>query len=114
MTPEERLQSLQEWAEGQKYVRPGEGGTLGFGVRNMQAMVYGGPVHYVHHQYDAPIAPPSYETATRQDSAGSGKEGKTANPVKRWLKKRKESKRSVTEPNAGDQLPDYQSLPHET
>lgn len=89
MSPEERLESLKAWAEEQKYVRPGEGGTLSFGIggiRDMRSQSYSGPVRYVPPQYEAPIAPPSYETATAP--------ARRAGPVKRWLEKRKEKKRS--------------------
>lgn len=34
MTPEERLASLTAWAEKQKYVQPGEGGTFAVGEFN--------------------------------------------------------------------------------
>lgn len=90
MTPEERRQSLQEWAEEQKYVRPGEGGTLSFGmggVRDMRTQSYSGPVRLVPPQYDAPIAPPSYDTAMESSV-------KKAGPVRRWLEKRGKKKRS--------------------
>lgn len=89
MTADERLESLKAWAEEQKYIRPGEGGTLSFGtggVRDMRAQSYSGPVRYVPAQYEAPIAPPSYETATAPT--------KQTGPVKRWIEKRKERRRS--------------------
>jgi len=44
MTPAERLASLQSFAEEQKYVRPGEDGTLPRGPGAMQALVFGGPL----------------------------------------------------------------------
>ena len=89
MSEEERLQSIKAWAEEQKYVRPGEGGTLGTGVRNFatQGIVYSGPVRYVHHGYEAPIAPPSYETATRQASVDSQEKQKKGGKLKQWLDK---------------------------
>ena len=87
MTPEERLQSLREWAEEQKYVKPGEGGTLStYGLGKVQQLAYKGPVKFVPHQYTAPIAPPSYETAMAEDAQ---KEKKKKGAVKRWLEKRK-------------------------
>lgn len=88
MSAEERLESLKAWAEEQKYVRPGEGGTFSFGsggIRDMRTQSYSGPVRHVAPQYEAPIAPPSYETATAPVKKG---------PVKRWFEKRKERKRS--------------------
>ena len=89
MTPEERLESLKAFAEEQKYVRPGEGGTLAFGIgglRDMRTQSYSGPVRMLAPaQYNAPIAPPSYETATATKKSGL---------VKRWLDERKEKKRS--------------------
>lgn len=99
MTPEERLQSLQEWAEEQKYVRLGEGGTMPFGhgsLRNMtgsipQPEAYTGPVRYVppsSRHYSTAIAPPSYETAT---ATASGSDGKKSG-IKKWFGKRKEKK----------------------
>lgn len=92
MTPEERLQSLREWAEEQRYVRAGEGGTLPFGIgfrHSTSTQAYTGPVRYVPTQYTAPIAPPSYETAM-----ALGSEGKKPGAIKKWLEKRKEKKRS--------------------
>ena len=88
MTPEERLASLQQWAEEQKYVKPGEGGTLSmYGLGNVQQLAYGGPVKFVPHQYAAPIAPPSYETVVAEDAQKEKKKGK----VKRLLEKMKPS-----------------------
>jgi hypothetical protein len=88
MTPEERLASLQQWAEEQKYVKPGECGTLStYGLGNVQQLAYEGPVKFVPHQYAAPIAPPSYETAMAEDAR---KEKQKKGPVKRWLEKRKQ------------------------
>ena len=91
MTPEERLESLKQWAEEQKYVRPGEGGTLPCGVRGVQSLAYGGPVHYVEPQYKAPIAPPSYETAVREATKSSKQK---SGPLSKWREKRKERKAS--------------------
>lgn len=109
MTPEERLQSLKDWAEEQKYVRPGEGGTLPFGVGSMQGLVYGGPVRLVQSQYTAPIGPPSYETAMRSKSESSSKK---PGPVKKWLDKRKAKKeQKMRRDCAVDEAPPYTERP---
>ena len=96
MTPEERLESLKAWCEEQKYVRPGEGGTLGCGISNLQGVVYDGPVKIVQSQYLAPIAPPSYDTAMRTKSLEEERK-EPKGPVKRWLQKRKEKKEGRVE-----------------
>ena len=86
MTAEERLESLKAWCEEQKYVRPGEGGTLS-GPRQIRQMSYSGPVKIVHHQYSAPIAPPSYDTAMAE-SAKKDKKDKKGGLMKRLLKRK--------------------------
>ena len=108
MTPEERLKSLQEWAEEQKYVRLGEGGTLPFGacgsLRAMavsgipkQPQAYTGPVRYVPPSHNSiSIAPPSYDTVMASASGNDGAKEKTG--IKKWFSKRnkeKERSRSV-------------------
>ena len=67
-------------------MKPGEGGTLStYGLGKVQQLAYKGPVKFVPHQYTAPIAPPSYETAMAEDAQKEKKKG----AVKRWLEKRK-------------------------
>ena len=85
VTDEEHLQSLKEWCEEQKYVKPGEGGTLGNGPRQFHQMAYSGPVKVVHHQYSAPIAPPSYETVMAESTKRDRKD-KKGGLMKRLLK----------------------------
>lgn len=63
MTPEERLQSLQEFAEEKKYVRPGEDGTLPSGQAGIAALAFGGPMRQQQSVYTTPLAPPSYSSA---------------------------------------------------
>lgn len=111
MTSEERLASLQEWAEEKRYVQPGDGGTLPWnGISGMNALVFGGAVQtdtrrgqsqsadrYAG-QYDAPIGPPAYQVATNEEQQGKMKK---KNAVSRWIEKRKErkaSKRSASVP----------------
>lgn len=99
MSPEERLQSLKEWAEEKKYVKPGEGGTFSVhGIGGMKSMANGGSMPYARSQsqaadqyggqYDAPVGPPSYRVATNEEQDG----GKRKSVVKRWFEKRKEKK----------------------
>jgi hypothetical protein len=63
MTAEERLRSLQEYAEEKKYVRPGEAGTIPTGPGAVQSLVFGGPMRSAQPGYDMPLPPPSYDTA---------------------------------------------------
>lgn len=99
MTPEERLESLKEWAEEKKYVRPGEGGTFALsGAGGLRSMANGGPMPHARSQsqaadqyggqYDAPVGPPSYRVATNEEQG----EVKRKSVVKRWFEKRKEKK----------------------
>ena len=102
MTPEERLQSLEEWAEEQKYVRSGEGGTVDFGALRTflpSSSSYAGPVRHVEPQYSAPIGPPSYETVLSDDKAGSDKK---PGLLKKWLEKRKEKKAGKDQSGIGE------------
>lgn len=103
MTPEERLQSLKEWAEEKKFVKPGEGGTFSVhGIGGMKSMANGGPMLYARSQsqaadqyggqYDAPVGPPSYRVATNEEQ--EQEQGKRKSVVKRWFDKRKEKKES--------------------
>ena len=87
MTAEERLASLQEWAEEQKYITPGTCGSLSAYGRMYTNTVeaYQGPVRIVTHQYTPPLAPPSYETAL----AETAKQETKAGLVKRLLRKTK-------------------------
>jgi hypothetical protein len=112
MTAEERLQSLKDWAEEQKYTRPGEDGTLPAGPRGMLAMANGGPISYSRNengQYRPPVGPPSYEKSMQSDPE------KKQGPVKRWLEKRKERKNSrdwvegdsAIVQQAGEKPPEY-------
>lgn len=95
MTPEERLQSLREFAEEKKYVRLGEDGTLPSGQRGMLALAFGGRM--AQDEYKAPLAPPSYASVTGEGSAGNGNgdgNGKRRQSfVKRLLGKTEESKK---------------------
>jgi len=94
MTPEERLQSLQEFAEEKRYVRPGEDGTISRGPLAMQSLVFGGPIP-LGPAYSTPLPPPSYETVTGQaPAAPATKKGL----VGKWMAKRhekREEKRNV-------------------
>jgi hypothetical protein len=103
MTSEERLASLQAWAEEKKYVQPGEGGTLAIGVGGVNSLAWGGPLRNVEAmrpsddpwqgQYDSPVGPPSYRVATSEEPE------KRPSVLRRWLEKRKhkkEAKRSAT------------------
>lgn len=87
MTAEERLTSLRQWAEEQKYVTPGDCGTLNTHGRlyNNAQSAYEGPVKLMHHQYSAPIAPPSYETVI----AETAKKEKKAGLVKKLFANKK-------------------------
>lgn len=88
MTPEERLQSMKEFAEEKKYVRPGEDGTIPRGPGAMQALVFGGPfVSNGNPEYHGTLPPPSYDTIVGGDKPDPAKEKKDG-PVKRWLEKR--------------------------
>lgn len=90
MTPEERLASLKEFVEEQKYVRPGESGTLGgnaFGLNPLSPKrKYSGPVDFPDEGFPVTIAPPSYDIAMK------GPPQKQPGLVRRWLDKRKEKK----------------------
>lgn len=93
MTPEERLQSLEDYAEEKKYVQPGQDGTLPWGIGAMNAMVSGGPLTLRtggQPQYDAPLAPPSYESATGEASKDHGSE--KHGPFKKWRERREEKR----------------------
>lgn len=92
MTSEERLASLQQWAEEQKYVRPGEGGTLPTGPRSISALAFGGPMssYSEQPQYTAPIGPPSYELATRKEPE------KQKRGLKRLFGKHEKEKKKLT------------------
>lgn len=111
MNSEERLQSLQEWAEGKKYVKPGDGGTMavnaGVGLGsygagdplatsqkagNGSADKYGG-------QYEGPIGPPAYKTVTEEPQP------QKKNAVKRWLDKRKDKKEAKRTGSAPPYVP---------
>ncbi|KXS97036.1 hypothetical protein AC578_2855 [Pseudocercospora eumusae] len=101
MSPEERLASLKEWAEEKKMVTPGEGGTLATGIGGINALAFGGPMPVTRTQtqgqgrgqdrwqgqYDAPVGPPSYQSAIHPQQPG-----KKQNPLKRWVEKRKAKK----------------------
>lgn len=85
MTPEERLKSLQEFAESKKNVEPGDAGILAVNA-NYAATGYGSTK-----PYDAPLAPPEDDTVTGTKS--KTKKGALA----RWFEKRRESKESKKE-----------------
>lgn len=93
MTSAERLRSLQAWAEEQKYVRPGEGGTLNTGVGGLRSLAFGGPM-LQSSAYDKPLAPPDYTTlvgeAPKPKEKGKGRVGE-------WLKRRRERKHERTD-----------------
>jgi hypothetical protein len=97
LTSEERLAFLERWAEEQKYVRPGEGGTLPGGGRGMAALAFGGPMRSYgkEPQYTAPIGPPSYDLAMRQNADGSSQKTKKEGKKGAWrglFKKRENDK----------------------
>lgn len=94
MTPEERLQSLQDFAEEKKYVHRGEAGTLPGGVGGMNALVFGGPMRTVQPQYDTPLAPPSYRIATGEEAETTSKK---RGSLKKWLAKHREKKQAKSE-----------------
>jgi hypothetical protein len=82
MTPEECLRSLQEFAEEQRYVQPGEQGTLPSNrIAGMTALAFGGPLP--GSGYEGHLAPPSYATATEVRNVD--KQSKTPGPLKNWL-----------------------------
>ncbi|EMD00227.1 hypothetical protein BAUCODRAFT_369939 [Baudoinia panamericana UAMH 10762] len=87
MTPEERLRSLQEYAEGKKYVTPGEDGTMNVGMNGMRALAFGGAM-YQSNTYDTPLPPPSYGEPSQVSSS------KKPGPVKKWLNKQREKKQA--------------------
>jgi len=89
MTPEQRLRSLEEYAEQKKYVRPGEDGTLPRGPWAMQSLVFGGSMP-AGSAYTTPLPPPSYETATGQPL--HKEDTKKPGLVKKWLEERREKK----------------------
>lgn len=93
MTPDERLASLREWAEEQKYFRPGQGGTFGYGGF-ANPTVYSGPVRYTEPSYQGWIAPPSYDSAQASADASESRAADDDGKLKKWLKKRKEQKLS--------------------
>ena len=96
MTDEERLESMRAFAEEKKYVTPGSGGTI-------QYTGIGGPISSIepegdttdkyHGQYEAPLGPPGYNIATREEPA------KKQNPVKKWLDDRKAKKAAKRDDN---------------
>ena len=94
MTREEQLESMREFAEEQKHVRPGEDGTIPSDARTMQALVFGGPMMNGP-EYDKPLAPPSYETATGEHQA-SHKE-KEPGPIKKWFKEHHHEKKEAND-----------------
>jgi hypothetical protein len=63
MTPEDRLRSLQEFAETKKYTRPGEAGTLMSG-NDPRSLAFGGRAP--ESQYTGSLAPPSYGSNTEE------------------------------------------------
>lgn len=92
MTPEERLESLTAWAEEQKYVRNGEGGTLPFGIGSLRVIGHGGGMHINQSQYSAPVGPPTYQSAVREPV-----DEKPAGPVRGWLRRRRERRRAKSD-----------------
>jgi len=88
MTPEERLKSLQECAESQKYIYQGDAGTLPQGP-GLTARGWGpGGVQNVG--FEGHLAPPTYN---EQNPVGEESKVKaTKNPLKRWLQERRASK----------------------
>lgn len=98
MNSEERLRSLQEWAEGKKYVQPGDGGTIAINGRGgIGSLAFGGPLASVQNsgnasgdkyagQYDSPVGPPAYRTVTEEPQP------QKKNGLKRWLDKRRDKK----------------------
>ena len=98
MNSQERLQSLQEWAEGKKYVYPGDGGTIAINAGvGLGSLARGGPLPIVQKpgnppadkyagQYDAPVGPPAYRTVTEEPQP------QKKNALKRWLDKRRDAK----------------------
>jgi len=101
MTPSERLAALEAWAEEQKYSNPGEAGTLGNIRGPTRTQAYAGPVRYVPSQYQAPIAPPSYESAIRTVESGTGSSSAEIGQdggegaMKKWLRRRKAKKEAI-------------------
>lgn len=98
MSSAERLESLKEWAEGKKYVYPGESGTLPSqritgGANTLATAVsssnsqtndkYGG-------QYEVPLGPPSYTATT-----SNGPPEKKKSLIGKWFGKRKVKKDSA-------------------
>lgn len=60
LTPAERLQSLREYAEQQKYVQIGENGTLNTTGAGIRSLACGGPMQ--HNQYRGSLPPPDYRS----------------------------------------------------
>lgn len=96
MTPQERLASLQQFAEEKKYARPGQDGTLPGGIAGMQSMVFGGPAAVFDPGQEPPrIAEPQHGTpqVTRDRSKSNATTGSTKmGGLKGWLERRKEKK----------------------
>lgn len=81
MTPEERLRSLQQFAESKEFVSPGDAGILAVNA-NYSAFGYGSS----EPDGDSPLPPPSHDTYMgKQPEVKKG-------PVTRWLEKRQEKK----------------------
>lgn len=91
MTESERLQSLKDFAEEKKLVRPGEDGTIPRGPGTMMALQFGGPLRSQPGGYQGHLAPPSYE-AMREKEQREEAPKKSKNPVKQWIEKRRASK----------------------
>ncbi|KAK5159421.1 hypothetical protein LTS14_002563 [Recurvomyces mirabilis] len=94
MTPEERLQSLQDFAEEKKYVRPGEDGTIPTGPLAMQSLVFGGPMPSGP-AYSTPFPPPSYETVTGQAPGDPATKQGVFGKLMAKRREKKEEKRNV-------------------
>jgi len=82
---------LQEFAEGKRYVRPGEDGTLPSGQAGMASLAFGGPMRQQKTEYTTPLAPPSYSAAMGEESAPRIKQRKPS-LVDRLLRRSDERK----------------------
>ncbi|KAK4611697.1 hypothetical protein CLAFUW4_12762 [Fulvia fulva] len=111
MNSVERLQSLQEWAEGKKYIYPGDGATIAINANcGIGSLAFGRPLASVQRegdaaadkyagQYDAPIGPPAYRTVTEEPLP------QKKNAVKRWLDKRQDKKDAKRRASAPPYVP---------
>lgn len=114
MSAEERLASLKEWAEEKKYVTPGQSGTLATGVGGINSLALGGPMPVTRTQsqvqrqsqdrwqgqYDAPVGPPSYASATKEQQPA-----KKQNTIRRWMEKRKTKKQAKRDASVPEYVP---------